>query len=267
MQALRTSARWARRALASATLLTLTAGCGSTAIDAQGMGGTGSSSAGGDPTDMKGGTAGAASVTMSACSGALRQTLGLVSEQSEGEVAVLEGDAASEMVLYVDASAGGVGGRDGYPWVYVSLASGTSVPLTDLEALTSNAWDLAFKRFVVRTNGRDSGPGAGGALRVSLPWASVDASTLGSRALPTEDWFDDDCNLTVDPNGELVTTFTGWSMYNEATHTLSAGPFVFLVRGAQGALYKVAILDYYSSPSGKQGSLAGRYKLRVAPLN
>jgi hypothetical protein len=203
-------------------------------------------------------------VLPSACSGALRQALGLVDEVSTATVAPIASGA--ELVLFIDASAGGLGGQDAFPWVYVSLSTGQAVALTDLEALESPDWDLAFKRFVIRTNSGDSGPGTGGALRVGLPWESVDGSTQGDRALLTESWFDQDCNLTIDEQGELVTTFTGWSEYDQASHVLAPADAVYLTQGGDGKRYKVAILDYYANPDGSTGRTAGRYKVRVAAL-
>jgi hypothetical protein len=199
------------------------------------------------------------------CQAALRQSLGLVDEISGGSVALVEGDA-SEARIYVDASAGGINGQDQFTWIYLSLKSSSAVTLSDLEALESTDWDLAFKRFVVRTNGGDSGPGDGGALRVALAWDDVDESTLGDVKLPQEAWFDDECNLTTDENGELITTFTGWSQYDQATHVLAPANVVFITAGADGTLYKVAIEDYYSTPSGKHGTVAGRYLVHVATL-
>lgn len=65
----------------------------------------------------------------------------------------------------------------------------------------------------------------------------------------------------------LITTFSGWSEYDEANHVLSAAPdVVFVTAAADGSLYKVALLDYYSTSTGAHGSVAGRYKVRVAPL-
>jgi hypothetical protein len=202
----------------------------------------------------------------SPCSGALRQELGLVEEVSTAMVSVLSEDA-SERVVYVDATAGGIDGQDQYPWVYISLATGQAVALNDLDALTSVAWDLALKRFVIRTNSGDSGPGQGGAIKVMLDWDDVDASTLGTRPVAVEDWFDDECNLTLDTStGDLITTFSGWSEYDEASHVLAPADAVYLTQGADGTLYKVAILDYYSTPNGTQGTIPGRYQLRTARL-
>ncbi|HXK20350.1 MAG TPA: HmuY family protein [Polyangiaceae bacterium] len=264
-------------------VLALPLGCSSTAIDdpnaaagdtANGGSATsggnatsgGSSANGGDATS--GGSSangGSQSGVPSACSSALKQSLSLVDKVSTGAVAVLD-ETGAERTLYIDATAGGINGQDSNPWVYVSLKSGHAVALTDLDALDSTAWDLGFKRFIVRTNGGDSGPGQGGAIRVALAWDKVDASTLGKQMLPRESWFDADCNLKVDENMELVTTFSGWSMYDEATHVLNAADVVFITAGADGTLYKVGILDYYSTPAGTHGTVAGRYKVRVLPL-
>jgi len=220
------------------------------------------------PTDGAAGATGAPPVYMGACRAALRQALGLVESRSQADVQVLETNG-SELTLYVDASAGGIGMQDENPWVYVELGSGTRVDISDIEALESADWDLGIKRFILRSNSGDSGPGQGGALRVGLPFDSVDESTLGSQNVPTESWFDADCNLTSvsEDTNELVTTLSGWSEYDPATHVLRPAPDVtFLVRGGKGTLYKIAVVDYYATPSGTTGTVAGRYLLRVAPL-
>jgi hypothetical protein len=234
----------------------LALGCGSDPLDdSADNGGSGS-----------GGTSGTPAVYMGMCSAALRQTLGLVDTRSTADVQVLQSNG-SDLTIYVDASVGGLDMQDSNPWVYVALAMGTRVELSDLEALESADWDIAFKRSVLRNNSGDSGPGQGGALRIALPWDSVSLATLGDRTLPSESWFDADCNLTMDASGAPVTSFSGWSEYNQATHVLTPAPDVtYLVKGGSGLLYKVAVLDYYSTPSGTTGTVAGRYLIRAAPL-
>lgn len=244
-----------------ATSMLLVLGCESKAIDAE-PGAT-------EPGATEPGAAGASGAAApNPCSNALRLKLTLVDEQSTARVETLAQDG-TELDVYADASAGGLNELDENPWLYVALASGTGVALGDLEALDSRDWDLALKRNVIRTNGGDSGPGQGGALRVLLDWDDVDESTLGSRELPVEDWFDDECNLTVDTStGELITTFSGWSEYDEATHLLAPAEAVYLTQSADGSLYKVAILDYYAKPDGSHGTKddAAHYLLRIAPL-
>lgn len=225
---------------------------GGDAAGGSGSGGTGSS-----------GSSGSSGQHTNQCSAALRQSVSLVDSVATSAVTVLD-DSGSELTVYVDATAGS--NPDKFPWVYLSLATGAKLELTDLEALSSSAWDLAFKRATIRTNSGDSGPGAGGAFKVSLPWDSVDASTLGTRPVPIEDWFDQDCNIGLDATMSLITTFSGWEEYDVATHVLTPTDAVYLTRGGDGLLYKVAILDYYSNPNGSTGKVAARYKLRIAPL-
>jgi heme-binding HmuY-like protein len=200
-----------------------------------------------------------------ACSAALKQTLSLVDQVSTAPVIILS-EAAGERTLYVDAVAGGANAKDKNPWVYLALSSGEAVALTDPQALESKAWDLAFKRNLIRTNSGDSGPGRGGAIRIALGWDEVDRSTLGNRSLPIEEWFDDQCTLELSDNGDVVTTFGAWDEYDEATHLLTPADVVYVTAGADGTLYKLAIVDYYSTETGAHGSTAARFKLRVAPL-
>ena len=248
-------------ALTLVSLLETATGCSSEAVD--GTGAAGSAATGGS-SNASGGTA-SVDPTPRMCSAALKQSLSLVDEVSTARVSVVSEDA-DERTLFIDASVGGLNGQDTHPWVYIALATGQAVAVTDLQALSSTAWDLAFKRSVVRTNGGDSGPGLGGAIRIALGWDKVTSATLGNKALPTEAWFDADCMLSLDAAQNLITTCSGWSEYDEANHVLSAADVVFITAAADGSLYKVAILDYYGTPSGGHGSVAGRYQVRVAPL-
>lgn len=231
--------------------LTLLASCSSSPLSEDGP------SAGGAPSDS--------TSTPRACSAALKQTLSLVDEVSSAAVAILS-ERGGERELFVDATAGGVSAKDQNPWVYVALANGEAVAITDPQSLESKAWDLGFKRNLIRTNSGDSGPGAGGAIRIALAWDEVDRSTLGSKPLPTEQWFDDQCMLELSDTGDIITTFGAWDEYDQATHVLTPADVVYVTAGADGTLYKLAILDYYSTPAGAHGSAAGRFKLRVAPL-
>src|SRR5688572_313667 len=123
--------------------------CASEPIDAnEGMG---AASSGGSAGTGGGGNGNGGAPAVNPCSGALKQELSLVDEVSTATVSVLTQNG-SELVVYVDATAGGINGGDQNPWVYISLASGEAVPVGDLDALTSLDWDLALKRFVIRTN-------------------------------------------------------------------------------------------------------------------
>lgn len=250
-------------ALASRCLRLSVALCALCACESQAIDGAAAGGAASNGGSAAGGGVGAGK----SCSAALRQALVLVDQVTPGEVSLLS-QANGELVVYVDASTGGIGGQDVQPWVYVSLRSGGRVDLTDLEALASTDWDLAFKRSIVRTNSGDSGPGEGGALPVTRAWATLTRDFAAGLALPLEAWFDADCTLLTDATGAVTTTFAAWSIYDPANHRLAPAPAtVFVVRGGDGALYKVSILDYYSRPDGTTGARdGGHYKLRVAAL-
>jgi hypothetical protein len=231
-------------------------GCSSEALTSDGGAGSGNSGA----MHMSSG-----------CSASLQQQLSLLDEVSTAQVSILE-ENAGERTLYVDASVGGVDGIAKHPWVYLSLKTGQAVAVDDFEALGSTAWDLGFKRTMIRSNSGDSGPGVGGAIRVGLAWDKVTRATLGGQPLPIEDWFDDKCMIAKDSTETgIITSFSAWSEYDPATHIVNAAPdVVYITGGADGTLYKVQIEDYYSTPTGAHGAdpgkYAGHYKLRTAPL-
>jgi hypothetical protein len=169
--------------------------------------------------------------------------------------------------LYVDASAGGAMAAAQNPWIYLDLKTGAKVAVTDPGSFTSKDWDLALKRPLLRTNGGDGGPGAGGAVLLDGKlFDAVTAADAASATIAAEVWFDAACNLNKDPTGAIATTFSGWYDYDQATNKLAPHPGTFIVRGGDGALYKLAIRAYYANPDGTTGMAGGRYEIEVGPL-
>ena len=109
------------------------------------------------------------------CSAAIRMALGPIDKVSTGAVSVLA-TSGTVRTLYVDASAGGFGVSDTYPRTYVNLETATQVAITDKQAPSSTAWDLAIKRPVLFTNDGDGGPGMGGTKVVSKAFNQVTAA-------------------------------------------------------------------------------------------
>src|SRR5262249_7746933 len=187
---------------------------------------------------------------------------GRVNATSKGEVTVLS-DSGGVKTIYVDASAGGTQGGDTNARVYVSLESAARIDLTDPAAATSTAWDLALKRAVLFTNDGDGGPGKGGAVLLDgKAFDAVAAADATAATLGTESFLDADCNPQVDVTGEVLTTFTGWYDYNQQQHTLAPHPGTFLVKGATGKIYKVAIVSYYATPDGGTSKDGGHFVLK-----
>ncbi len=120
-------------------------------------------------------------------------------------------------------------------FVYYSLAAEDTVDISDEEAQSSTAWDIAFKRSVVVLNGGVSGPG-----EVS----GVDLAALGhpdSTDFPAfddlgfisdSDWLSDSFNLTI----------SDWYIYDPQTHTISLSHYVYIMKDAEGNYVKFQVI-------------------------
>jgi hypothetical protein len=199
------------------------------------------------------------------CSKARDDLLLPIDRVSTGEVTVVS-DSNGVKTLYVDASAGGLGGASlKNPRVYIDLEAGKKVDVTDKSAVTSTAWDLALKRSIIFTNGGDAGAGQGGAVQVAKAFGSVTAAD--ETGLQKEKFFDQDCNPQLDPTGAPRTTFADWYDYDQVTNIPTPKPNVsYVVVSGTGKKYKVGIEAYDGAPDGGKGKATGVYVLRVSAL-
>lgn len=217
-------------------------------------------------SDSPSSDAGDASNSGGSCSSARAQLLGSVDSVSDGTVTVLD-TTSGVMTVYVDASAGGPAGAATHPWLFLSLATGSKVSVTDVTSTSSTDWDLALKRPVIYTNDGDGGPGQGGAVLVAKDFDAVTAADATGVTFGTEELFDADCNPNVDPTGAAMTTFSTWYDYDPSTHGLTPAAGTWLVHGGKGALYKVKLQTYYGAPDGGVSSGGGgAYVLKIGAL-
>ena len=201
----------------------------------------------------------------SACTAAREQTLKPVATVSTGEVKTLS-DAGGVKTIFVDASAGGAQAAATNPRVYLSLETATRVDVSDVDAATSTAWDLAVKRPVLFANSGDGGSGQGGAVLVAKPFDAVTAADGAAATFTPESFFDADCKAKVDQTGAVKTSFDGWYDYDQATNHLTPKTSTWIVKGGTGKLFKVQITSYYANPDGTEGMAGGRYTLKIGAL-
>jgi hypothetical protein len=148
-------------------------------------------------------------------------------------------------VIRIDAS--GTGAAAGSPYLYVDLdaAVPSKVAIDDVTSFDSTAWDLGFKRYVVRSNGGDSGPG--GVEVAIVPGDDLDAITAAPPAgdFAVDAWATA-CAYTADPIGGPLTPFSGW--YAVDAGVLTPLPQAYVVRTRGGDLVALDIRDYYADP-------------------
>lgn len=152
----------------------------------------------------------------------------------------------------VDATAGGVMAAADNPYIYVDLKAGAKVAISDLDARTSTAWDIALKRSSVRANGGDSG--AGGRQLSVVQAAEIDTVTAVPGSGYTIDEFaDDNCAFIPGQIGEPMSAFGNWYDYDVNLHTVTAKSEVYVVKRPDGSHTAVEIVTYYRDPTVPSG--------------
>ena len=185
-----------------------------------------------------------------------------VAEISAGAVdSTATGDVVESII---DASAGGFGASDTEPFVYVAFGAGAldAVAVNDVDAFGDDSWDLAFKRYVIRANGGDSGPGGVSVADVAQPTLEDVTAAPADGAFGVDRWTDESCNPVGDGIGGPRTQFTDW--YNIADMILTPKPLVYVVRRPGAGDWKLEIEDYYADEAAPDKS--GVFRVRWAPL-
>jgi hypothetical protein len=159
----------------------------------------------------------------------------------------------------IDATAGGSMKYGENPFVYVDLINRKRVDLTDVQAQSSPGWDIAFKRWQIKVNSGDSGPGDVTVARVAdknLP--EVAAAPAGPYEADV--YFDAKCMLTTDPIGGLGTVLSDWYGYESGSNRLVPNKEVIVLkrRDGQGHI-KLQLLGYYKGMAGGNFSLSWSY--------
>lgn len=139
-------------------------------------------------------------------------------------------------------------------WVYVSLKE------SGKKTSSTSQWDLRFKRFVIGTNSGTSGTGSGGSCdtsKTNLSDANINAATcslvIDSVQSQTGDGGFGNANDSASPS------MFSWYNYDGSTHLLTSKGLVYLIMGSEGSLYRLQMLDYYSS-AGTAGYMKFNWK-------
>ncbi len=176
----------------------------------------------------------------------------------------------------IDASAGGYNNASRNPWVYVRFTETglERVDIDDETALEDTSWHLALRRFIVRVNSGDSGPGCVGAAPLfGTAYDDVSAAPDG-LTFREDDFYTEDCTIVNDSSGlpgSPQVAMGSWWSYPSSCVATTGTPFV-LDLGPDGAV-KLVIDEYYAdggqaecNETGATTADSGYYTMRWAAL-
>ena len=175
---------------------------------------------------------------------------------STGAVTISESPAGSGIwSADVDATAGGSMNYGKNPFVYLDLVGHKKVDINDTQARQSRDWDIAFKRWQIKINSGDSGPGGVTVARIpnkTLP----DVTAAPAGPYEADNYFDDKCAVQLDPINGLGTALSDWYEYEAGTNRLVPKSEVWVLKRRDGKGHiKVQLTGYY------KGMFGGNYAL------
>jgi hypothetical protein len=121
-------------------------------------------------------------------------------------------------------------------WMYFDFSRGSVVAVQDPKA---DAWDLAFQRYVIKTNGGDTQPTGQGALYSLGGGDFASVTRVPDNAIFVSD---------VRPKNRLSSynpVIDKWYNYSYLANVLAPKPVVYIVRTRDGKYAKMRLLSYY----------------------
>jgi len=149
----------------------------------------------------------------------------------------------------IDATAGGSSKFSENPFIYVDLVGRKKVDITDVQAQKSKDWDIAFKRWQIKVNSGDSGPGY-------VLVGRVEAMTLDEvKSVPVvpyyaDSYFDAKCKFLPDLIGGLSTALSDWYDYDGMGRPDPKKEVLILTRRDGMGRIKLRITAYYKGMAG-----------------
>lgn len=108
-----------------------------------------------------------------------------------------------------------------------------------------HAWDLAFSRFKIRTNGGVSGPG--GVYVAALEGQSFDELTKAPDEGFAADREDSEDDTDTDPDNVFNSGDEDWYEYDVMHHELSPKDITYVIASTEERFFKFRIDAYYDS--------------------
>ena len=153
----------------------------------------------------------------------------------------------------VDTRAGGVPPSLSYVYAVFTETGLQAVNLSDEAALSSLAWDIAFRRFVIRLNGGSSGPSCVDAAKTSAAYDPLIAPPAGLSYVvddfvgPPGGAGDAGCAFKDDGSGLTSSPSTALASFYRYNNCVAMSGQVFVVRTRLGRDVKLTVTSYYDT--------------------
>jgi hypothetical protein len=173
----------------------------------------------------------------------------------------------------IDARGGGFTPTESYVYAKFTATGLEKVAVTDMTGLDSMDWDIAFRRFIVRINSGDSGPGCV-AAQVQAPGTYDAITAVPSGYLPIgEDFLTraPACAFVADGSGLTTSPRTALSEFYAYTTCVAMSDKPFVLTTMTGRHVKLVINTYYATEAGQTscnmtgssgGALGGTVRMR-----
>ena len=153
----------------------------------------------------------------------------------------------------IDATAGGAFSTEHHDFTYFSFETGEAVVLTDVEAASSEAWHIAFKRSEIKLNGGISGPGD--VMGVDLH---------GAEDVVPEESFGTVTAADVPVAGDFIAdgpayAISEWYSYDTSTHTMTVPGNAYELSTAEGRFAKFVVDGMEGAGRSDAGRIAFRW--------
>jgi hypothetical protein len=177
-------------------------------------------------------------------------TLDLFTSVAPGAITE-EGTTTGEFTTHIDATGGGQTPSKSFVYAKFDSDGLKKVAIDDESAFTSQDWDIAFRRYIIRVNSGVSGPSCVQAGRTA-PGSTFDsvATTPANLSFRTEAYFSDTCDFVADGSG-LNGPGTAMSSYWTYGACLKMTGNIYVIQLADGRHVKVQVLSYYE-PAAQQ---------------
>ncbi len=166
-----------------------------------------------------------------------------------------ESAPAGTHASHVDSMGGGISPTESYVYARFTDAGLVRVDISDQDALASTAWDIAFRRFIIRLNSGVSGPSCVQAARLpNDPGTGGPPAFDSVTSVPSGLSFHEEVYLTsgtcgIVPDGSgLGSPATVLSSYWTYPGCVSMSHNVYVVQLANMRHVKLEVVSYYNAP-------------------